>query len=169
MKITTPSENIQAFGGLNFISNEFNSLGLSQLIDNHLGSRGSFAQFSYSDIIKNYWLLAFAGGDCAEDIQTHLKSELCSTMGTNVCSADTLLRAQKELATSTKTIFSKNNIENQINTNDSLNELNIKLLKKIICLIVQNIMILILIINSCQLKNMILKKVIKWNTAIFHQ
>ena len=131
MKITTSSENIQAFGGLNFISNEFNSLGLSQLIDNQLGGRGTFAQFSYSDIIKNYWLLAFAGGDCAEDIQTHLKTELCSTTGTNVCSADTLLRAQKELATSTKTIFSKNNIENQINTNDTLNELNIKLLKKL--------------------------------------
>ena len=59
MKITTSSENIQAFGGLNFISNEFNSLGLSQLIDNPLGGRGTFAQFSYSDIIKitGYWLL----------------------------------------------------------------------------------------------------------------
>ena len=53
MKITTSSENIQAFGGLNFISSEFNSLGLSQLIDNQLGGRGTFAQFSYSDIIKN--------------------------------------------------------------------------------------------------------------------
>ena len=75
--------------------------------------------------------MAFAGGDCAEDIQTHLKSELCITMGTNVCSADTLLRTQKELATLTKTIFSKNNIVNQFNTNYSLNELNIKLLKQL--------------------------------------
>ena len=75
--------------------------------------------------------MAFAGGDCAEDIQTHLKSELISTLGTNVCSADTLLRAQKELTTSTKIVFSKNNVENQINTNNILNELNIKILKKI--------------------------------------
>jgi sporulation protein YlmC with PRC-barrel domain len=131
MKITTSSENIQAFGGLNFVSNEFNQLEFNQLIDNQLGSRGAFAQFSYSDILKNLWLLAFAGGDCAEDIQTHLKSELISTLGTKVCSADTLLRAQKELATSTKIVFSKNNIENQINTNDILNKLNIKILKKI--------------------------------------
>lgn len=131
MKITSSSENIQAFGGLNFVSNEFNQIGLSQLIDNQLGSRGAFAQFSYSDIIKNLWLLAFAGGDCAEDIQTHLKSELISTLGTNVCSADTLLRAQKELKTSTEIVFSKNNVENQINTNNILNILNIKILKKL--------------------------------------
>ena len=53
MKITTSSENIQAFGGLNFISNQFNPKGLNQLTDIQLGERGTFAQFSYSDIIKN--------------------------------------------------------------------------------------------------------------------
>ena len=125
MKITTSLENIQAFGGLNFISNEFDKLELGKLIDNQLGSRGIFAKFSYADVIKNLWLLAFAGGDCSEDIQSHLKNELKSTIGTNVCSADTLLRVQKELATSTKTIFSKNTIENEINTNTTLNSLNI--------------------------------------------
>ena len=114
MKITTSSENIQIFGGLNFVSNEFNQLGLPQLIDNQLGCRGALAQFSYSDIVRNIWMLVFAGGDCAEDIQTHLKTELNSTLLTNVCSADTLLRGQKELATGTEKLFSKNNIENQI-------------------------------------------------------
>jgi hypothetical protein len=131
MKITTSLENIQAFGGLNFISNEFDKLELGKLIDNQLGSRGIFAKFSYADVIKNLWLLAFAGGDCSEDIQSHLKNELKSTIGTNVCSADTLLRVQKELATSTKTIFSKNTIENEINTNTTLNYLNIKFLNKL--------------------------------------
>lgn len=131
MKITTSSENIQIFGGLNFVSNEFNQLGLPQLIDNQLGCRGALAQFSYSDIVRNIWMLAFAGGDCAEDIQTHLKTELNSTLLTNVCSADTLLRGQKELATGTEKLFSKNNIENQINTNDNLNDLNIKFLNKL--------------------------------------
>ena len=127
MKITTSSENIQAFSGLNFISNEFNSLVLSQLIDNQIVDRVAFAQFSYSDIIKNYWLLAFL----CRGYSNSSKIGTCSTTGTNVCSADTLLRTQKKLATSTKTIFLKNNIENQINTNNAINELNIKLLKKL--------------------------------------
>ena len=47
MKITTSSENIQAFSGLNFISNEFNSLVLSQLIDNQIVDRVAFCQFSF--------------------------------------------------------------------------------------------------------------------------
>ena len=59
MKITTSSENIQIFGGLNFVSNEFNQLELSQLIDNQLGGRGAFAQFSYSDIIKKHLVISF--------------------------------------------------------------------------------------------------------------
>ena len=128
MKITKTLENVQAFGGLNFISNEFNKLGIDKLIDNQLGSRGIFAKYSYSDIIKNLWLIVFAGGDCSEDIQNHLKNELLSTIDTNVCSADTLLRAQKELSTATKTILSKNDIENEINTNNLLNKLNISIL-----------------------------------------
>lgn len=131
MKITKTSENIHSFGGLNFISNHFDKLGLRQIIDKKLGSRGEKAVFSYSDCIKNYIMLFMAGGDCAEDIQVHLKDEFNNIKGLNNCSADTLLRMQKELITKKEIKFSKNNIENQINTNTNLNELNIEVLLKL--------------------------------------
>ena len=131
MKITTSLENINSFGGLNFVSNEFKALDLSQIIDQQLGSRSPFAKYSYADVIKNMWMIAFAGGDCAEDIQEHLKVELQNTIEMNVSSPDTILRVQQELASDTKTIYSKAQVENQINTNENLNKLNLSILKKL--------------------------------------
>ena len=89
------------------------------------------ATFSYSDCTKNYLILFLAGGDCAEDIQVHLKEEFDNVKGLNTYSADTLLRMQKELASEKEIRHSKNNVENQINTNSQLNELNIGLLLKL--------------------------------------
>ena len=100
MKITTSFENINSFGGLNFISDEYDRLNLRNTITSHLGSRSVLATYQYSDIIKNIWMILFAGGDCAEDIHTNLKSELCSVQGMNVSSPDTILRLQKELCPS---------------------------------------------------------------------
>jgi len=78
VKITTTSENISAYGGLNFISEIFNKLEFSTLIESQLGTRPLQSKFSYSDVIKNHWMLFLAGGDCAEDIQEHLKVRLSS-------------------------------------------------------------------------------------------
>lgn len=62
-------------------------------------------------------MLNFCGGECAEDIQTHFKATLENTHSLNVCSADTILRVQKELSTSKVIKTSKNGILNKFNTN----------------------------------------------------
>lgn len=98
MKITTSKDNINSFGGLNFITAEFEKLKLSELITQHLGERSIYATYSYSDVIKNLWAITFAGGDCAEDIHTNLKEELQQAENLKVCSPDTILRLQKQLA-----------------------------------------------------------------------
>ena len=67
-------------------------------------------------------MIAFAGGDCAEDIQEDLKTELQNNIDVNVSSPDTILRVQQELASTTKIIYSKAQVENQINTNEKLNK-----------------------------------------------
>lgn len=79
VKVVKSSENIQAFGGLNFVSDHFDKEGIGQLIEAALGSRGILATFSYTDVIKNMWMLNFCGGECAEDIQTHFKTTLENT------------------------------------------------------------------------------------------
>jgi hypothetical protein len=128
MKITYSNDTIKSFGGLNFITNEFNNLKLDELITQHLGTRSIYSTYSYSDIIKNLWAITFAGGDCAEDIQTNLKYELAQIEGLNVCSADSILRLQKELSLEKETHLSKANVVNEFSKHDVLNALNLDLL-----------------------------------------
>ncbi len=72
--------------------------------------------------------MTLCGGECAEDITEHLREELDDVKSFDVCSADTLLRMQKELATEKETIISETNIEHDFNVNEQLNKLMIKLL-----------------------------------------
>ena len=127
MKITTSIDNIKSFGGLNFISEEFEKLQLPTLIEKHLGKRSWLADFSYSDVIKNLWAITFAGGDCAEDIHINLKGELEPIKNLNICSPDTILRVQKQLSLDKEIHISKSNTVNEFSKHAGLNALNFKL------------------------------------------
>src|SRR5680860_1503079 len=98
MKITTSTKNIKSFGGLNFVSAEFDHLKLPEMIAQHLGERAPQARFSYSDMIRNMWSILFCDGDCAEDLQTNLKSEFLQIQHLQLCSPDTVLRLKQSLA-----------------------------------------------------------------------
>lgn len=128
MKITTSLDNIKSFGGLNFISEQFDSLKIPQLISKHLGKRPSQAKYSYSDVIKNLWAITFAGGDCAEDIDTNLKEELEQIQNLKVCSPDTILGLQKQLAGEKEIHISESKTVNEFSKHGILNELNLDLL-----------------------------------------
>ena len=128
VKLHISSDSIHSFGGLNFVSNEFESLGLPSLITDKLGSRSKLAHYEYSDAIKTLWMTLFAGGDCAEDVQTNLKSELSNVTNLNLCSADTILRLQKTLSQEKEIFLSKANVVNEFSENDKLNDLNMSIL-----------------------------------------
>jgi len=126
MKVQKISTNVSPFSGISFVNNEFNKVGMSQLIDSELGARVKTVGFSFSDIIKNLCNVFYSGGNCAEDIHTHLGKHLKSIPGNSVPSADTILRGIKELATSNSTFTSKQGNSYDFNINTNLNRLNIK-------------------------------------------
>lgn len=130
MKLTTSSENINSLGGLNFISSEFEKLGMPSLITSILGSRSILARYKYSDIIKTIWMLIFAGGDCAEDVQANLKNELSNVVNMQMPSADSILRLQKELSIAKEIHISKSNSTNEFSKHAKLNALNLEILLK---------------------------------------
>lgn len=130
MKITQSRENITPFGGFNFCYELFNKAGLASLIDNHLGERVRYAGFDYSEIFTNHMAIFLHGGDCTEDINDHLRSNLKQVRGMSVCSADTILRGIKELATPNVEYVSTNKVTHQFNINLKLNELLVKALLK---------------------------------------
>jgi len=128
MKVTYSREKINPFGGLNFINSTLKRNGTFDFIDNQLGNRSDLAEYTNSDIIKAMWYTVYSGGDCAEDIEDHLKAYLSSLNSMKVPSADTLLRVQKKLATVKETILSDTGIEHDYNINEKLNRCNIRLL-----------------------------------------
>jgi hypothetical protein len=130
VKITTTTENISAYGGLNFISEIFNNLEFSSLIEKQLGQRPLQSEFSYSDVIKNLWMLFLAGGDCAEDIEQHLKTDFLQIPNLKVCSPDTIGRVLKSLAQQKEVHISDSGIEHEFSTHENLNVLNLEMLLK---------------------------------------
>lgn len=126
MKVQKIVSDVSPFSGISFVNNEFNNVGMTQLIDKELGARVKLVGFSYSDIIRNFTNVFFSGGSCAEDIQTHLRKHLISIPGNHVPSADTILRGIKELATNNSNFTSKQGISYKFNINEKLNSLNIK-------------------------------------------
>lgn len=131
MKIQNSSESITAFAGLNFISQDINTSGILQLIDNELGIKSPLSTYRLSDSIKALWLTFFAGGDCAEDINEHLRNTLQSIPHLKVPSADTVLRDLKRLATPTCNEVTTKQVTHQHNLNPRLNILLIKSLIKL--------------------------------------
>lgn len=126
MKLQKISTQVSPFSGINFINEEYSKSGFTQLIDKQLGIRCKPVGFSYSDIIQNLMNVFFCGGDCAEDIQSHLSKDLKSIPGNHVPSADTLLRGIKELSTENTSYESVSNNKYDFNINKNLNDLNIK-------------------------------------------
>ena len=129
MKITTSKSVVNPFGGFNFCIELLQKEGIPQLIDQHLGKRVLYAGFDYSQILLNQLAVYFTGGDCAEDINEHLRPHLKQVKGIEVCSADTLLRGIKELSTPTETLISSTGVAHEFNINLSLNKLLLKALK----------------------------------------
>ena len=131
MKVLLNQQKITPFGGINFVNTAIANAGILHTIDNQLGSRPAQAKFSFSDVVMNLWNIFFCGGDCAEDLDNNLKTTLIDTPSINMTSPDTVLRVLKSLATENETVQSSNGNIYTTNRNDSLNELNINIMKQI--------------------------------------
>jgi hypothetical protein len=130
IKVEKKDQNVKPFGGINFVIDDLRTKKVDEFIDNELGSRSPQAAYSYSDVIKAMLSIFLCGGDAAEDIEAHLKGQLLDVPEMKVMSADTILRALKELATE-KVIHDNNGVLHEYNDNPALNKLNIKVQKKL--------------------------------------
>ena len=128
MKITYSNSKIKSFGGINFADLIVSKSNAYQTIDQTLGNRGIRPEYNFSDLFRSYFLLTLCGGECAEDITEHLRGELDQVKDFEVCSADTLLRMQKEISTEKEMFISDTGIKHEFNINMTMNNLMVKLL-----------------------------------------
>ena len=91
---------VTPFGGIHLIHKRLISDGVIQFIDKELGNRGSKSEYRYSDILLSRIYTAFCGGNATEDVNYIRKNTLEHLRKISIPSADTILRGDKELATS---------------------------------------------------------------------
>ena len=126
MKVQKLINTVSPFAGISFVNYHFGKAGMSELIDTELGNRVTSYGYQYSDIIKNLTNVFLSGGDCVEDIGTHLGEHLKTIPDNNVPSPDTVLRGIKELSSENTVYTSERGISYNFNINEKLNRLNIK-------------------------------------------
>ena len=97
-KIQIKSEKLTSFGGIFPIMEKFDRM-LSRTIDSTLGLRSKVYGYQYSEIIRSLMCVYFCGGSCVEDVTSHHMETLCLHPHLRTCSADTILRAIRELTT----------------------------------------------------------------------
>jgi len=125
IKIEKVAENINPFGGINFVVQAFRDAKIDELIDNELGARCPQARYSYSDILIAIWLVFYCGGECAEDLNEHLRPFLGKIPDLQLPDADSILGVMKKLATE-KDIHFNNGTLHEYNDNEKFNQLLVR-------------------------------------------
>ena len=99
------------------------------VIDKVLGLRCTSCCYQYSEIAGSLSSVYFCGGDCVEDVTSHLMPHLSLHPTLRTCSSDTILRGISELATVNTTYTSDTGKSYDFNTATKLNSLPVKVLK----------------------------------------
>ena len=97
VKISIKSEKIPSFGGI-FHVRELFSRYVGPVIDKVLGLRCTSYGYQYSEIVGSLSSVYFCGGDCVEDVTSHLMPHLSLHPTLRTCSSDTILRGISELS-----------------------------------------------------------------------
>ncbi len=98
------------------------------VVDKVLGLRCTSFGYQYSEIAGSLASVYFCGGDCVEDVTSHLMPHLSLHPTLRTCSSDTILRAISELATANTTYTSDTGKSYDFNTAAKLNSLLVKVL-----------------------------------------
>ena len=101
---------------------------IGPVVDGELGLRCTTFGYQYSEITRSLMSVYFCGGDCIEDVTSHLMSHLSLHPTLRTCSSDTILRGIKELSTTNTTYTSETGRSYDFNTAVRLNRLLVKIL-----------------------------------------
>lgn len=131
MKILN-SPAISAFGGINFVLQYLENNQFGKLFTQSLPTLKVQSTYTWSDIIYSLLSIYLCGGDCIEDLQTHLKAHFYNNPFLKIPSPDTVLKRMSELSEENKSCRTqRGKIDHEYNTNSLMEQLNIDTLKKL--------------------------------------
>ena len=95
-KVQIKSERITPFGVIFHVREQLSRY-VGPVIDKVLGLRCTSFGYQYGEIAGSLASVYFCGGDCVEDVTSHLMPHLSLHPTLRTCSSDTILRAIREL------------------------------------------------------------------------
>lgn len=126
------SPTITPFGGLNFVINELDKRGVGALLKAELPELAAQCQYNWRDIFYSYWSVFFCGGDCAEDLGGNFRASLSTMPKLAIPSPDRVLDRLKTLAVEPTAFNSpRAKAPHYFAVNDTLNQLNLSICKKL--------------------------------------
>lgn len=126
------STQINAFGGTNFILDEYDSSQIGDLLKANLPGLKANSKYSWKDIFYTFSSIYYCGGECIEDTKTVLANQWSENPIFKLCSPDTILRRFKMLACENNECMTpRGSVKHEYNYNELLFQLNIQLLKKL--------------------------------------
>lgn len=126
------SDPISAFGGANFVFDYLNKMNIGQICNDRLPPMVNQSKYSWKDIFYSLKSVYLCGGDCIEDLQTHLNPHFINNPFVKLASPDTVLRRLSQLSEQTQSCKTKRGVvTHEYCTNSKLEGLNIDILKKI--------------------------------------
>ena len=129
MKIQQSTQ-LNAFGGINFVYEDFQAMGLGWLFEKNLPVLSANSYYTWKDILYSLFSIYFCGGDAIEDIGSKLRFHLKDNPYCKIPSPDTLLRRMADLSVDDGYCrCERGHIEHHYNSNQALCALNIKVLK----------------------------------------
>lgn len=131
MKILKSTE-ISAFGGINFVFKYLEDISIEKTLTKNLPELCNQSKYKWKDILYSLLSIYLCGGDCIEDLHTHLKGHFKNNPFMNLPSPDRVLDRLKELSQETEYCKTeRGNVLHEYNTNAKLFQLNISLLKNL--------------------------------------
>lgn len=118
---TSLNSKVTPLGGLHLIHKRLTSKKFAQFIDQELGSRVKTVGYNYSEIFLTRIYTALCGGSATEDVNYLRTHTLERLKDFEVPSADTILRADVELATECTFIKTDSGKDNKVNVNSKMN------------------------------------------------
>jgi len=126
------SSHISPFGGLNFVLEEFDKIGINSLISKELPVLVNQCSYDWRDLLYSFWSVIFCGGDCVEDMGGNFKRSIANHPFLKVPSPDRVLDRMKELSIPSKLYDTSRGIKkHEFSHNDLLNRINVKLVKRL--------------------------------------
>lgn len=119
-KVINSAKNITPYGGLNFIYDGMDRMGIGQYLNEKMGARSIFAVYSYSDVVYSLLGNTLSQGSYVADLEV-LKEKYSAQFFDRIPSPDTVEYVCQELKVPTIIKQGEDQVVHQINYSSKLN------------------------------------------------